>query len=85
MNYPNDRSTGRRRFLELFIILILVSLISACSSGLTVRSDIDPGADFSRYRGATCLTPNRKEFEMAVGPCKDDHEIAEKALSLIIL
>ena len=49
MNYPNDRSTGRRRFLELFIILILVSLISACSSGLTVRSDIDPGADFSRY------------------------------------
>ena len=49
MNYPNDRSTGRRRFLELFIILILVSLISACSSGLTVRSDIAPGADFSRY------------------------------------
>ena len=49
MNYPNDRSTGRHRFLELSIILILVSLVSACSSGLTVRSDIDPGVDFSRY------------------------------------
>ena len=49
MNYPNDRSTGRHRFLKLSIILILVSLVSACSSGLTVRSDIDPGVDFSRY------------------------------------
>lgn len=49
MNYPNDRSTGRNRFLELSMILILMSLISACSSGLTVRSDIDPNTDFSRY------------------------------------
>jgi hypothetical protein len=49
MNYPNDRSTGRLRLLELPIILILVSLVSACSSGLTVRSDIDPSVDFSRY------------------------------------
>jgi len=49
MNFPNDRSTGRHRFLKLSIVLILASLVSACSSGLTVRSDIDPSADFSRY------------------------------------
>jgi len=36
MNYPNDRSTGRRRFLELAMILILVSLPGF---GLLIRPD----------------------------------------------
>ncbi|GAI85942.1 unnamed protein product, partial [marine sediment metagenome] len=45
---------------------------------------VDPkGKDFSRYKGATCLTPNKKEFELAVGPCKDEHELATKAQQLI--
>lgn len=48
-NYPDDCSAGRNRFLVLSVALILVSLLSGCSSGLTVRSDIDPTADFSRY------------------------------------
>ncbi len=30
-------------------ILLLTLLLGACSSGLSVRSDIDPAADFSRY------------------------------------
>lgn len=31
---------------------------------------VDPkGTDFSRYRGATLLTPNLGEFEQVVGPC----------------
>lgn len=41
---------------------------------------IDPkGSDFTRYRGATILTPNLAEFEAIVGVCRDEHEIAERA------
>ena len=40
---------------------------------------IDPkGTDFSRYRGATLLTPNMSEFEAVVGQCKSEAEILEK-------
>jgi len=45
---------------------------------------IDPKAkDFSRYRGATLVTPNYKEFCAAVGPCDGLNEIAEKAQHLL--
>lgn len=45
---------------------------------------IDPkGTDFSRYRGATLLTPNMSEFEAVVGQCKSEAEILEKGLDLI--
>ncbi|HCG9482851.1 TPA: bifunctional D-glycero-beta-D-manno-heptose-7-phosphate kinase/D-glycero-beta-D-manno-heptose 1-phosphate adenylyltransferase HldE [Vibrio parahaemolyticus] len=45
---------------------------------------IDPkGADFERYRGATLLTPNMKEFEDVVGKVKSDQELVEKALALV--
>jgi D-beta-D-heptose 7-phosphate kinase/D-beta-D-heptose 1-phosphate adenosyltransferase len=45
---------------------------------------IDPkGNDFSIYKNATLLTPNRKEFEAVVGKCKDEKEIVEKGLNLI--
>lgn len=41
---------------------------------------IDPkGRDFSRYRGATLLTPNRAEFEDIVGACPDDAVLRERA------
>ncbi|NND81571.1 MAG: D-glycero-beta-D-manno-heptose-7-phosphate kinase [Gammaproteobacteria bacterium] len=44
---------------------------------------IDPkGQDYSRYKGATLITPNMKEFEAVVGPVSDDAEFAEKALAL---
>lgn len=34
---------------------------------------VDPkGTDFSRYRGATVLTPNLSEFEAVVGRCPDE-------------
>jgi hypothetical protein len=48
-NFLKRRSTGINRFLVLSLSLILTSLLSACSSGLKVRSDIDPTVDFSRY------------------------------------
>ena len=41
---------------------------------------IDPkGDDFSRYRGATLLTPNWSEFVTVAGPCGDENEFAERA------
>lgn len=45
---------------------------------------VDPkGADFSRYHGASILTPNLKEFEQVVGPFSNETEMTEKAQQLI--
>ena len=44
---------------------------------------VDPkGADFSRYRGATILTPNLAEFEAVVGSGTNQAEIAERGQAL---
>ncbi|ADE16526.1 rfaE bifunctional protein [Nitrosococcus halophilus Nc 4] len=44
---------------------------------------IDPkGADFSRYHGASIITPNLAEFEAVVGPCADDAALVEKGEQL---
>ncbi len=57
--------------------------IKAARAG-NVAIVIDPkGADFSRYRGATLLTPNMSEFEAVVGPCANDEDIVTKARKLI--
>lgn len=41
---------------------------------------IDPkGRDYSRYRGATLITPNMKEFEAVAGVCANDAEFVERA------
>ncbi|MDO6445562.1 bifunctional D-glycero-beta-D-manno-heptose-7-phosphate kinase/D-glycero-beta-D-manno-heptose 1-phosphate adenylyltransferase HldE [Colwellia sp. 1_MG-2023] len=45
---------------------------------------VDPkGTDFSRYKGATIITPNLSEFEAVVGDCKDEASIVEKGLNLL--
>lgn len=44
---------------------------------------VDPkGDDFSRYRGATVITPNLTEFEAVVGHCRDDAELASRGEAL---
>ncbi len=44
---------------------------------------VDPkGRDFSRYRGATVLTPNTKELEAVVGPCAGRDELIVKGRRL---
>jgi rfaE bifunctional protein kinase chain/domain len=44
---------------------------------------IDPkGADYSRYAGATVITPNRAELQQVVGGWKDDAELQAKAQRL---
>ncbi|MCC3704196.1 bifunctional D-glycero-beta-D-manno-heptose-7-phosphate kinase/D-glycero-beta-D-manno-heptose 1-phosphate adenylyltransferase HldE [Rouxiella badensis] len=46
---------------------------------------VDPkGSDFERYRGATLLTPNLSEFEAVVGACKDEAQLVEKGMALIV-
>jgi D-beta-D-heptose 7-phosphate kinase / D-beta-D-heptose 1-phosphate adenosyltransferase len=45
---------------------------------------VDPkGNDFNLYRGATVLTPNRREFEAVVGYCKNETEFLQKGLTLL--
>lgn len=45
---------------------------------------IDPkGNDFSRYRGATIVTPNQYEFESVVGRCRDEQDIIARGQKLI--
>ena len=50
--------------------------------GITIL--VDPkGEDFSRYDGATLLTPNLKEFEAVVGPCRSPKALAENGQALM--
>ena len=45
---------------------------------------IDPkGDDYSRYRGATLITPNRSEFREVVGGWKNESELTRKAHALM--
>lgn len=55
-----------------------VALIAAArAAGKPVL--VDPkGADFSRYRGATAMTPNLAEFEAVAGACASEADIADK-------
>jgi D-glycero-beta-D-manno-heptose-7-phosphate kinase len=44
---------------------------------------VDPkGHDYSRYEGASVVTPNRDELAQVVGPWADDTELAHKARAL---
>ena len=44
---------------------------------------IDPkGDDYSKYAGATLLTPNRSEFKQVAGSWRDETQLTEKAQSL---
>jgi len=57
-------------------------LIDACrEAGVPVL--VDPkGTDFSRYRGATLLTPNLAEFEAVAGVAASDAELISRAEAL---
>ena len=44
---------------------------------------IDPkGDDYSRYKGATLITPNMKEFEAVAGVCRDEEDFSCRAKAL---
>lgn len=45
---------------------------------------VDPkGMDFTRYRGASLLTPNLKEFEQIVGYCETEEILTERGMNLM--
>jgi D-glycero-beta-D-manno-heptose-7-phosphate kinase len=44
---------------------------------------IDPkGSDYSRYKGATVITPNRAELQQVIGRWHDEQHLTEKAQAL---
>jgi D-beta-D-heptose 7-phosphate kinase/D-beta-D-heptose 1-phosphate adenosyltransferase len=56
-------------------------IVAARAEGKPVL--VDPkGRDFSRYRGATLLTPNRAELEEVLGPLEDDAMLVSKGQHL---
>jgi len=73
--------------------LLRVAIDAARARGIPVL--VDPkGADFTRYRGATLVTPNRKEAEVALGrripriedlPAGADELIARASLELVVI
>ncbi len=45
---------------------------------------VDPkGDDYTPYRGATLITPNRKEFEQVAGRFRDEEDLERRARSLM--
>jgi len=59
------------------------SFIQAAKA-LGVKVLVDPkGSDFSRYRGASLLTPNMSEFEAVVGSISSEADLIEKAKALL--
>ncbi len=45
---------------------------------------VDPkGTDFSRYRGATVITPNISEFEAVAGLCSSEEELVRRGQSML--
>ena len=60
---------------------IATMITAARARGLPVL--VDPkGHDYSRYRGATVITPNRAELQQVAGPWRSAEELAQKAQAL---
>ncbi len=61
----------------------VAGMIADCrDAGVAVL--VDPkGTDFSKYRGASLLTPNQSEFEAVAGVCKTDKELVSKAREML--
>lgn len=70
----SDYAKGALARVETFIS-------SAAEHGLPVI--IDPkGTDFYRYKNASVLTPNYREFEAVAGKCRDENEFHAKARAM---
>lgn len=55
---------------------------AARAAGVPVM--VDPkSTDFSIYRDADIITPNMKEFESIVGPCRSEQDILQKGRALL--
>ncbi|MFC4726656.1 DUF4136 domain-containing protein [Coralloluteibacterium thermophilus] len=45
------------RWLARGAVLVLVALLAACATGPSIRTEVDPQADFSRYRSFAFYSP----------------------------
>ena len=52
-----ERLPGQRHFFVFVVAIFLGSFLAACSSGLQVRSDSDPTANFSQYNTYNFFDP----------------------------
>jgi D-glycero-beta-D-manno-heptose-7-phosphate kinase len=63
--------------------LVNVEKMIASARQLGTQVLVDPkGEDFSRYKGASLLTPNKSEFRHIVGSWKTEAELTDKAQQL---
>jgi D-beta-D-heptose 7-phosphate kinase/D-beta-D-heptose 1-phosphate adenosyltransferase len=63
----------------------VITAAVAAGSAAGIKVLVDPkGADFARYCGATLLTPNRKEAEIAAGIVIRDAETLAQAAAIIM-
>ena len=61
----------------------VAAMIEVCRNA-KVPVLIDPkGTDFSRYRGASLITPNQSEFEAVAGVCETDDMLVERGRQMI--
>ncbi|WP_076419574.1 bifunctional D-glycero-beta-D-manno-heptose-7-phosphate kinase/D-glycero-beta-D-manno-heptose 1-phosphate adenylyltransferase HldE [Colwellia sp. UCD-KL20] len=61
-----------------------VQSLIAVAKKLNKAIVVDPkGTDFSKYRGATLITPNLSEFETVVGACNTESELVAKGNKLL--
>ena len=61
-----------------------VSEFISCAKAAGKPVLVDPkGNDFSKYSGATLITPNMSELEAVVGPCSSDEQLVERGLDLM--
>jgi D-glycero-beta-D-manno-heptose-7-phosphate kinase len=55
----------------------------ACATDAKLPVLIDPkGSDYSAYRGATCVTPNREEFAAVAGRWESEADFERRAFAL---
>jgi rfaE bifunctional protein kinase chain/domain len=60
---------------------VQVMIALARDAGIPVL--VDPkGGDYASYAGATLITPNRSEFELVAGKCRDESELVDRATKL---
>ena len=58
-------------------------MIAACRDA-GVPTLVDPkGSDFSKYRGASLITPNQSEFQAVAGVCNSDEELVSRGNDLL--
>ena len=60
-----------------------VASMIALARSRGVKVLVDPkGLDYSRYRGADVLTPNRAELQAVIGPWTDEADLAQRVQAL---